>query len=47
MDEYPLALITGAAHRLGRTLALTLARHGYAILLHFHHSSKAAAVDRG
>jgi pteridine reductase len=42
MDEYPLALITGAAHRLGRTLALTLARHGYGILLHFHHSSKAA-----
>lgn len=43
MHEYPLALVTGAAHRLGRTFALTLARQGYAILLHFHHSIKDAA----
>jgi NAD(P)-dependent dehydrogenase (short-subunit alcohol dehydrogenase family) len=44
MDEFPLALVTGAAHRLGRAFALTLARHGYAILLHYHHSVQAAAA---
>jgi len=35
-ETYPLALVTGAAHRLGRAFALTLARQGYAILLHYH-----------
>ncbi len=34
----PLALITGAAHRLGRAFALSLARQGYAILLHYNHA---------
>src|SRR5574340_98769 len=34
MASEPLALITGAAHRLGRTFAMVLARHGYAIGLH-------------
>jgi len=33
-----IALITGAGHRLGRTLALELARHGYVILLHYFQS---------
>ena len=42
MDEYPLALVTGAAHRLGRIFALTLARKKYTILLHYHGSSDAA-----
>ena len=42
--EFPLALVTGAAHRLGRALALSLARQGYAILLHFHHSAEKAAA---
>lgn len=36
---FPLALVTGAAHRLGRVFALTLARRGYAILLHYHSSA--------
>lgn len=36
MAEFPLALVTGAAHRLGRAFALSLARQGYAILLHYH-----------
>ncbi len=36
MDGQPLALITGASHRLGKTFALTLAQHGFAILLHHH-----------
>ena len=42
MVDYPLALVTGAAHRLGRLFALTLARQGYAILLHYHHATEAA-----
>ena len=44
MDEHPFALVTGAAHRLGRAFALSLAKQGYAILLHYH-SSKAEAED--
>jgi pteridine reductase len=38
----PLALVTGAAHRLGKSFALTLARHGYDIVLHYHQSLDAA-----
>ena len=38
----PLALVTGAAHRLGRVFALTLAQQGFDILLHYHRSSKMA-----
>jgi len=34
----PLALVTGAAHRLGKVFALTLARQGFDILLHYHQS---------
>ncbi|MGC1376819.1 MAG: SDR family oxidoreductase [Anaerolineales bacterium] len=41
-QTYPLALVTGAAHRLGRVFALTLARQGYAILLHYHTSAAQA-----
>ena len=43
-NEFPLALVTGAAHRLGRAFALSLARQGYAILLHYHHSAEEAAA---
>ena len=38
----PLALVTGAAHRLGKVFALTLARHGFDIVLHYHKASEAA-----
>ena len=38
----PLALVTGAAHRLGKVFALTLARQGFDILLHYHQSVDAA-----
>jgi NAD(P)-dependent dehydrogenase (short-subunit alcohol dehydrogenase family) len=38
----PLALVTGAAHRLGKVFALTLARQGFDIFLHYHQSSDAA-----
>ena len=37
-----LALVTGAAHRLGKAFALTLARAGYDIILHYHSSSYSA-----
>ena len=38
-----LALVTGAARRLGKAFALTLARQGFDIVLHFHQSSEAAS----
>jgi pteridine reductase len=42
VSSKPLAVVTGASHRLGRTLVLGLARQGYAIGLHYHHSSREA-----
>jgi pteridine reductase len=47
MENYPLAIVTGAAHRLGRALALSLARQGYAILLHYFSSSEEAVRTSG
>jgi len=38
----PLALITGAAHRLGKAIALEIAGHGYAIGLHYNRSEREA-----
>ncbi len=38
----PLALVTGSAHRLGKSFALTLARLGYDIVLHYHSADNAA-----
>ncbi len=38
----PLALVTGAAHRLGKVFALTLARQGLDIVLHYNNSQEAA-----
>lgn len=38
----PLALVTGAAHRLGKVFALTLARQGFDMILHYHQSLDAA-----
>lgn len=38
MTTPPLALVTGSAHRLGKAFALTLARMGYSIALHYRGS---------
>jgi NAD(P)-dependent dehydrogenase (short-subunit alcohol dehydrogenase family) len=40
----PLALVTGAAYRLGKVFALTLAQQGFDIVLHYH-QSKAEALQ--
>ena len=37
-----LALITGGAHRLGKAFALSLARQGYTIALHYHSAENEA-----
>lgn len=41
--ERPVALVTGAAHRVGRALAVGLAGQGYDIAVHYH--SAASKVD--
>ncbi len=42
MSERPaVALVTGAAHRVGRAIALGLAARGYDLMLHYHASSEA------
>lgn len=51
MSSRPVALVTGAARRLGRTIALDLAAHGFDIALHYGRSRDeaegAAAEARG
>lgn len=39
----PIAIVTGAARRIGRAIALDLARHGWSVCVHHHHSGEAAA----
>lgn len=42
-DHHPkVALVTGAARRIGRAIALDLAQQGYAIALHYRRSEKEA-----
>jgi len=42
MTGQPLALVTGAARRLGKAFALALARNGYAVLIHYQNSGEQA-----
>jgi NAD(P)-dependent dehydrogenase (short-subunit alcohol dehydrogenase family) len=39
---HPVALVTGAAHRIGREIALALARDGYDVAVHYGHSRAGA-----
>ncbi len=41
-----VALVTGGAQRLGQAIALELARNGFDVAIHCHHSSEAAAATR-
>ncbi|OIR07918.1 3-oxoacyl-[acyl-carrier-protein] reductase FabG [mine drainage metagenome] len=40
--QFKTALVTGAAHRIGRVLALRLARDGWAVGVHYNRSVEAA-----
>ncbi len=40
--DQPAALVTGAGRRIGRAIAMDLARHGWAVAVHFNASGEAA-----
>jgi len=40
----PVALITGAARRIGATIARQLWQQGYRVIIHCHHSTEAAGL---
>ena len=42
MNPRPVVLVTGAARRVGRAIALDLAHHGFDVAVHFHTSSQEA-----
>ena len=44
MAEMKNALVTGAAKRLGRAIALDLARHGWNVAIHYNTSEREARV---
>ena len=43
MDSKPVVLVTGAAQRIGREIALDLAAHGWRVAVHYRSSVAAAA----
>ena len=44
MPQFPkIALVTGAAQRIGRTIAIDLAAHGWAVAVHYGTSAEEAA----
>lgn len=48
MGSRPVVLVTGAARRVGRVIALDLATHGYDVALHYrasHDDAQATAAD--
>lgn len=42
-EDRPVALVTGGAQRIGRTICLELAAQGWAVALHYRHSAQEAA----
>lgn len=46
MTARPVVLVTGAARRIGRTIALDLAAHGHDIALHCHQASAEVQATR-
>ena len=42
MNEKPRVLVTGAAKRIGRRIAITLAQRGFDVAIHFHNSKTEA-----
>ncbi|MCW8090631.1 pteridine reductase [Alteromonas sp. ASW11-130] len=47
MTDSPVALITGAAKRIGKTLAISLHDAGYRVIIHYHNSKEAAKALQG
>lgn len=43
MESKPVVLVTGAAQRIGREIALELAAHGWCVAVHYRSSAAAAA----
>lgn len=46
VDSRPVVLVTGSARRVGRAIALELARQGYDVALHSHRHAEEAAETR-
>ena len=44
MSSRPVVLVTGAAQRIGRDIALHLAAHGWAVAVHYRSSAAAASM---
>jgi NAD(P)-dependent dehydrogenase (short-subunit alcohol dehydrogenase family) len=42
LSERPRVLVTGAAKRIGRQIAITLSQRGFAVAIHFHNSRSEA-----
>lgn len=38
-----IALVTGSARGIGQAIVLDLAKHGYTVIVHYHHSHEAAS----
>ncbi len=46
-DNQPKVLVTGAAKRIGRVIAIELSKRGFAVIIHYNHSrAEAEAVSK-